>query len=109
MVTRKNMMSSVSLRVSIGSGEIGKTLPKFTYPLSLECISLEGIAGSLEKSQKEGQEDQGTFKQLEEFLTGLFTSPLYSWPSFCLAGLLELPQWIYFSGHEGRASPAAPV
>ena len=46
-----------------------------TYPHLLECRSLEGVPGRPGKSQKEGQEDQGTLTQLEGVPFSSFTSP----------------------------------
>ena len=53
---------------------------------------LEGVPWSQGKSQKEGQEDQGTSKKLGRLLPSSFPFPWSSWPlSGSSPGLPEIP------------------
>ena len=76
-------------------------LMQFTNSNIRRC---DGMRGSPGKSQKEGQEDQGTLKQLGR-RPSCFTLPWSSWPSFLLfSGLAVTPSHLLVLEFEFQAS-----
>ena len=106
----ERILFGLALATTAGEFEIYKGQGTDVYPHLRKSRSLQGVPGSPGKSQKQGQEDQGTSKQLHvegiPLALALLGPP--GIPSCSSLGSLELPSGVYLKGDKGTANQIPP-